>query len=512
MVSPDGSAARVAPAFGRRLLLIMLSVAVVPLGAIGFWATRSASRSGRDLLRAQLDGQLALLAADVSETWERQRAELLMLGENEPVRLLLGDSSATDTTVPAFVLRAFSQTTAFDRVLVRDRSGRVRLTLAGSSPRNGSEGRGPSSAPDPGVSVRLPLTDLLAGDTIGSIEAAVRLTALVPAIARPLTREGPLLLVRTAGGMEVRAPEVDARVFADEDATWEGERWSTVERPVAEPAMVLALAGALGPYVSPFERAARRSALALFVASMLVAVVVVVLTRRLTRSVERELAHREALAAVGEFASELAHEVRNPLTAMRLDLQRAEERVDDPDTLRTVLPRVLGQIDRLDRAVSGALRVTRGGTIEPQAVDLASVLESARRSAEPEFARRQARLVMHPGDGGPLGLSGDAGALEQMFLNLLINASQALSPGGEAHVSTSRHDGHVDVTIRDTGTGMTAARLAELSHPYRSSRRDGTGLGVRIARRIATNHGGELAFESDPGMGTTARVRLPVER
>jgi signal transduction histidine kinase len=111
---------------------------------------------------------------------------------------------------------------------------------------------------------------------------------------------------------------------------------------------------------------------------------------------------------------------------------------------------------------------------------------------------------------GSLELDGDAAALEQLFLNLLINAAQALSPGGAAYVDAERRNGTIEVTIADTGTGMTARQLAETDQPLRSSKRDGTGLGLKIARRIVSNHRGELHLTSALGQGTTARVSFPV--
>jgi signal transduction histidine kinase len=109
----------------------------------------------------------------------------------------------------------------------------------------------------------------------------------------------------------------------------------------------------------------------------------------------------------------------------------------------------------------------------------------------------------------PLELDGDPAALEQLFLNLLINAAQALSLGGDARVDAERRNGTIEVTIADTGAGMSARQLAETQQPFRSSKRDGTGLGLKIARRIVSNHRGELHVASALGQGTTVRVTFP---
>jgi signal transduction histidine kinase len=240
----------------------------------------------------------------------------------------------------------------------------------------------------------------------------------------------------------------------------------------------------------------------------LLGVLVITLTRRMTRELEREFAHREALAAVGEFASELSHEVRNPLTSVRLDLQRVEESLDRPDAVRGIISRVLRQIDRMDRAVTGPLRVARGGSIEAKPVDLREVLESAGRAAEPEMAQRGARSSLDVDPPGTFRINGDAGALEQLFLNLLLNAAQASAPGGLVRVSARQWNGGVEVKIEDEGRGMTPDELSRIERPYRSSRKDGTGLGLKIARRVVASHGGVMEVNSIAGVGTTVSVKL----
>lgn len=499
--------ASVAPLLGRRLLLVVL-VAVVPLGALGLWATQGASRSGRALRRTQLNEQLDATVREVALTWAGYRSELLTIGESEPVRReLVAEPSGSE--IPPFVQRAFAQMGAFDRITIRDRAGRTRFTLVSAL---ASSELSPSTRKGmPSLTAAVPLTDLSTGDTIGTAEAAVRLVALLPSIARPVVKGGPILQLLLPGDIRVWQAESDPRVFDDERFVLDGERWTTVRRELFAPSLDVMMAGTLSTFEAPFEQSARRNLLVLLVTTGVIAVIIMWLTRRLTRDVERELAQREALAAVGEFASELAHEVRNPLTAMRLDVQRAQEQVNEPIAVGAILPRVLGQIDRLDRAVSGALRVARSGSIEPEPVDLAAVLEAARRSAEPEFERRRARLTMHEVTSGRLLLDGDADALEQLFLNLLINAAQALSPAGEANVSARGAVGAIVVTVADTGKGMTAEQLARSAQPLHSSRRDGTGLGLKIARRIVASHGGTMSFESVAGEGTTVVVRLPLK-
>jgi signal transduction histidine kinase len=491
---------------GRRFLAALVGGSVLPLALVGFWTTRSAARSGRTLFRAQLDAALSQTAREVETRWASRRSDLLLLAENEPVRLVLSDVGGAPET-PAFVRRAWEQMTAFSHVVIRDRAGRARIVLETPTfPR--ADRVSLPSLDVRGIAVRLPVTDLVTGDTIGAVEATVRAAALLPSVSSTPATDAPVTAIVLAGAAPITPPSVDPEVFGDDSAVWNGRHWMSVRRRLAQPPLDLVIAGPVDPYVTQFERTARSAALALLAATIGVLVFVVVVTRRMSRGVERELAQREALAAVGEFASELAHEVRNALTSVRLDLQRVNELAGDPESVHRIASRVLRQVERIDRAVTGALRVARGGTMKQRAVDLRVVLENARRAAEPEFAHRGARLALGATP-GPLELDGDAAALEQLFLNLLINAAQALSPGGAARVDADRRGGTIEVTVADTGAGMSARQLAETQQPFRSSKRDGTGLGLKIARRIVSNHRGELHVASALGHGTTVRVTFP---
>jgi signal transduction histidine kinase len=112
----------------------------------------------------------------------------------------------------------------------------------------------------------------------------------------------------------------------------------------------------------------------------------------------------------------------------------------------------------------------------------------------------------------PIEIRGDAGALEQLLLNLLRNAAQALGSGGSVTIRVQSHDGSVALEVRDDGSGIPADALDRVFEPMFTTRPDGTGLGLTIARRIAIAHGGQLELESARGQGTTARLTLPLER
>jgi signal transduction histidine kinase len=121
--------------------------------------------------------------------------------------------------------------------------------------------------------------------------------------------------------------------------------------------------------------------------------------------------------------------------------------------------------------------------------------------------RSRTRASIEIPAGESLHVSGGLAALEQLFLNLMLNAAQALRAGGAMRVTAVRCD-EIEVSIADDGCGMTPAELAHIERPYRSSRKDGTGLGLKIARRVLASHGGKMDVRSEAGVGTTVSARL----
>ena len=537
-----------------RLTLLLVFGVVLPLGVMGEWTTRSAARSGESLLRGQLDSALARAVGELESRWNVRRADLLILAENEPTRLALRSAEARVASPPDFVLRAFARSPLIQYVILRDVRGRTLWTL-GDSRGDAAPSDSRGSLAERTVLARLPVMDMTTGDTIGSLEARVNAASLVPSITAPASSNGPLTALFVPSAEAVLPPAADQSVF-DRGFDRVGHRWLVVRKKLDSPNLEIAIAGALDPFVAPFERSAQRSALVLLVAALLVVLILAFAVKRITQELEaavvaaesvtagnlsgrlpvrskdevgrlatafnamteslgatmEELSRKEALAAVGEFATELAHEVRNPLTAMRLDLQRVEESASDETTVRGIADRVLRQVDRLDRAVTGALRVARGSgsaNLHRGAVDLREVIELAGKSVAPELLRRRATLVVDIRRDECTNVDGDAAALEQVFVNLLVNAAHALSPGGEVRVTLSVDNDQIVSRVADNGTGMNASELRRTAEPFRSAKRDGTGLGLKIVRRIVEAHRGTIEVQSAVGEGTVVAVGLP---
>lgn len=200
---------------------------------------------------------------------------------------------------------------------------------------------------------------------------------------------------------------------------------------------------------------------------------------------ERRTRDTERLAVLGTFSATVAHEVRNPLSAVRLTIQMLARRMPDEGQL-TVLAQ---ELERLDLIVDELLAYARGMTVTLQSVDLA--VESAAALA---LLRRQADHA-----GVELRLAGtglaqaDPRRLRQLLLNLVLNGIQAVQAGGGSAVVVTVADGCLEVA--DDGPGLTPDLLARLAQPFATTRVNGTGLGLHLARAIVEAHGGSFNYQ-----------------
>ena len=549
--------------FRARFLLVVFGAAVVPLGLIGAWLTRSVVVAGEDLLRSELDQSLDTIAARVGERWSYRRGDLELLANNEVTTSVLaqgpsGRLAARDSEYLAQLFSSVSKTIpAFE---YRDAAGRLRWASP-APPVEIMDTRGErvaSSPAGPSMTVRLPIDSAPNGESgagrLGEVTAHVSLTAVLPIESSVRLPNGARLqwVHRATRLSLLPAFAPDALLDLDRFTTTDAD-WLAVRRSLSDPQVDLVLAAPLGAYVRPFERVARTGTVALALVSLLALSLSAFLTTRLTSSLERlavaadavaqgdlahrvdgrgagevrrvaaafnsmteslrrslaELSKRQALAAAGEFAVSLSHEVRNGLTAVRVDLQRAEEAAADAPG-RALITRALENVRRLDGTVSGSLRVARGGRSPRRRLDLGPVAAAAALGAESTFAEHGATLDPRTDSSLPAWVLGDAIALEQLLRNLLLNSAQAMGPGGRASLTVDIDGADVCIVVSDTGGGISAEDLEHVLDPLFSTKAEGTGLGLPIARQIAVAHGGSLTIASVPGDGTRVEVRLPL--
>jgi signal transduction histidine kinase len=226
---------------------------------------------------------------------------------------------------------------------------------------------------------------------------------------------------------------------------------------------------------------------------------------------QQQTARNERLAAAGELAAAMAHDVGTPLTAVSGHLQLLAEAVTDP-TVKERLGTIQAQVDR---SVTAARHFLDAARPQPSRtpVDVNALLDDLLILVSPEVQRKDIAIARSFAP-NLASVPADPGQLQELFLNLITNALEAMGRGGTLRLATEGINGEapgIRVTVADTGPGMPPDILARAFEPFFTTRAEasGTGLGLAICRRITRNHGGTVRLDSQPGRGTQAIVELP---
>ena len=241
----------------------------------------------------------------------------------------------------------------------------------------------------------------------------------------------------------------------------------------------------------------------------------VLLFRDLTevQALRREVTRSQRLASLGRLAAGVAHEIRNPLSSIKGFATYFKERYPDrPDDQQTA-DIMIQEVDRLNRVVGQLLELARPISIKPRVISLAALLKDAVRLIEERAAEKKISVQLRnnvPVDEAYL----DPDCINQILLNLFLNAIDAMEDGGELKVDLSREgDGDgICITVADTGCGIRPQHLSKVFDPYFTTKSTGTGLGLAIAHNIVETMGGRIAVKSDPGKGTRFSVTIPFSK
>jgi signal transduction histidine kinase len=231
---------------------------------------------------------------------------------------------------------------------------------------------------------------------------------------------------------------------------------------------------------------------------------------------QKDLARSERLAVAGQLAASLAHEIGTPLNSISGHVQLlARRKTNDDSTARRLLV-IEKQVENIVRTVKQLLSWTRKYELRIELLDLGRVLEDALLLSSPVLELRKIRVQMNLAKDCPK-IYGDSAYLHQVFLNLINNSADAMSRGGQLRIQL-RAPAHgepseVTVEVADTGAGMSPETLAHIFDPMFTTKQIGTGagLGLAICDQIVRQHGGAIQVESEPGLGTTFTIRLPVD-
>ena len=228
------------------------------------------------------------------------------------------------------------------------------------------------------------------------------------------------------------------------------------------------------------------------------------------RRLQEELRLKDRMAAVGELAAGLAHEVGNPLAAISGSVQLLSGSLAAGPQERRLLDIIVKESLRLDRTIKGFLRFARPRERAAARFDIAALLAentALLRNSEEATGRHEFILELDP-QSTPL--TGDPDQISQIFWNLARNALRAMPDGGQLRIRGRLRGESYSIEFSDTGHGMSEEQRAKLFHPFQSFFDSGTGIGMAIVYRIVQEHGGSIQVESQPAAGTRIVVSLPV--
>jgi signal transduction histidine kinase len=234
----------------------------------------------------------------------------------------------------------------------------------------------------------------------------------------------------------------------------------------------------------------------------------------------RRLYRAERLATVGQLAASVAHEIRNPMTAIRSTIQYLMREFDDKNPKRDLAQGVIAEVDRIDRIVDGLLSLTRRAEFTPSKISLAQLIGQTLLLMRTQ-AQEQSIEILCEEQPQEAYVMADAAQLKQLALNLVMNAMQAMPNGGRLQIDLNLRSqalglpGEKDwavISITDTGCGIPPETLDRVFDPFFTTKPRGTGLGLSTCYAIVKQHNGDIEISSQENKGTTVNVRLPLAK
>ncbi len=222
-------------------------------------------------------------------------------------------------------------------------------------------------------------------------------------------------------------------------------------------------------------------------------------------ALREQVRQRDRLAAIGEMAATVAHEIRNPLGGIRGFAAFLARDIPPDDPRARLVDKIQEGTRILDTVVNDLLEYTRPVNLNPTTVACGALLQDVVGFLNHDPARIAVSVAMPPS----LHVRADPEKMRQVFMNILINAVQSIRDSGEIAITAQADDHYVAIAFRDTGCGMDAGELERIFWPFYTTKEKGTGLGLAVCRKIVEAHGGDIRADSRPGEGTTITLRLP---
>jgi two-component system NtrC family sensor kinase len=230
------------------------------------------------------------------------------------------------------------------------------------------------------------------------------------------------------------------------------------------------------------------------------------------QQVHDQLVHAGKMAAIGELAAGVAHEINNPLTGVLTFSSLLLKKLDDNHPWKKDLETIVQQTSRCRNIVKGLLDFARQRKPDKKLSDINALLEKTLTLLEKQAPFQNIRILKEYGkEIPPVFIDGDQ--IEQVFMNIMLNAADAMAEkGGTLRIETALRDGLVEVSFSDTGQGISKENIRKLFDPFFTTKQTGkgTGLGLAISYGIIQSHNGDITVESEVGKGSIFRVKLPV--
>lgn len=224
-----------------------------------------------------------------------------------------------------------------------------------------------------------------------------------------------------------------------------------------------------------------------------------------------QMSRAEHLATLGELATGLAHEIRNPLAGIAGVVEIIGRDLPPTSPARAVVKEVRQEIAQINRILTDLLQTARPHPPEIRRSDLNTTVEHAVMLARQQALSRPIDIVLHKSS-GPAEVEHDSDQIHQVLLNLLLNSIQAIEGQGKITVEVESRADNAAITVVDTGRGIPPEHLPNIFRPFYTTKGNGTGLGLSLARRIVEEHHGQIDVTSAPGQGTSFVVLLPVQK
>jgi signal transduction histidine kinase len=550
-----------------KLLALFLALAVVPLVAVGVFGSAQSLRALEELLSRETMAVASDAASVLNQQLARQESDALLLGENAETQRLYAatrsERGAALAHADTFIQAAWRQMAGEYRSLeLLDTHGTTLYRIGDA----GSPSSGVSRTVPVERTISDPASGAARGSLL--LQASLSSLLPRDMLERHVGNQGYTVVIDRAADRVVYHPRTAwtgqrARRLFDSER-WPDGAVATPSGSFAygrgdsariasfvslsSPAWSIVTSASVAEFAPPFQRARSLQLLVVLTVTGAITLMFAQLLRRATRSLEELTRAADAvgagnlaptlplagpdevgrlsaafevmtgrlremiaqvetsrqLAIVGEFASQLAHEIRNPLTSMKLNLQglaRDARSAEFPTTSSASIDICLREIGRLDHVVGGVLALAHTAPADSVPCSLNAIAEQSLRVIREQAATQRVALVTEFGLNPDIVLA-DASRLQGAVLNLVLNALAAMPAGGtltvrtEAALLDGRHFGRLHVI--DTGAGIGQEERERVFRPFHTSRPGGTGLGLPIARRTVEAHGGRLVL-ADPG-------------